>query len=406
MSADFAARISHDGVLASGSPRSVRARASTRPLPFPLPPGEGRGEGKRGLTGSDGFRVVPNQSSHARPTPLGQPTGIGAIFLSLLLGLNSVFVARGAEPPTAASPPTLVLVRGAVGEADYATNFTRQADLWNRTAARAQARLIEIGTNTPATVDDRDLLRQTVTTEATNSPSPLWLVLIGHGTFDGKEARYNLRGPDVTATELADWLKPVTRPLVVIDATASSAPFLARLAGTNRVVISATRSGHEQSFARFGGFLAEAFATPASDLDQDGQISLLEAFLTAAHRVTEWYKTEGRLATEHALIDDNGDGLGTPADWFRGVRAVKQAQAGASLDGARAQQIHLVLSPEEQALPADVRARRDALELKVLRLRETKASLKEDDYYQKIEPLLLELAGLQESVPTNAVRHP
>ena len=29
-------------------------------------------------------------------------------------------------------------------------------------------------------------------------------VLIGHGTFDGKEAKFNLRGPDFSATELAD----------------------------------------------------------------------------------------------------------------------------------------------------------------------------------------------------------
>src|SRR4029077_12153134 len=133
------------------------------------------------------------------------------------------------------------------------------------------------------------------------------------------------------------------------------------LSGTNRVVITATRSGNELNFTRFGEYFAKALADSRSDLDKDGQVSLLEAFLMASRHVTEFYKTEGRLMTEHALIDDNGDGQGTPADWFRGVRATKKARDGASLDGARANQVHLVLSQGELAVSADVRARRDAL---------------------------------------------
>ena len=94
----------------------------------------------------------------------------------------------------------------------------------------------------------------------------------------------------------------------------------------NRVVVTATRSGDEQNFARFGQYLAEAIADPRADLDKDGQVSLLEAFLTASSRVDEYYRTRSQLATEHALLDDNGDRLGTPADWFRGVRATEARQ--------------------------------------------------------------------------------
>jgi len=310
--------------------------------------------------------------------------------------------ALAADLSPAANAPTLLVVVGAPGEAEYANEFLRQAELWIKTAEKAQARWLRLGTDTPTTESDYDRLHQTLTAETTNSVAPLWLVLIGHGTFDGKEARYNLRGPDLAASELADWLKPCRRPLIVIDTTASSAPFVAQLGATNRVVISATRSGHEQSYTRFGGFLAEAIAAPESDLDQDGQTSLLEAFLTAAHRVAEWYKTEGRLATEHALIDDTGDGLGTPAEWFRGVRAIKQPAAGAAVDGARAHQVHLVMSPEESALPPDVRARRDALELDVLRLRDAKSKLQEDEYYRQLEALLLDLARLHEGLLPDA----
>jgi hypothetical protein len=311
--------------------------------------------------------------------------------------------------PGATNAPTLLVVVGAAGEAEYTTNFLRQAELWAQTAAQAQARLIRIGTDPTepaAPQTDHDRFRQAVAAEATNRVAPLWLVLIGHGTFDGKEARYNLRGPDLTASELAEWLQPCRRPLIVIDTTASSAPFLAKLSATNRVVISATRSGHEQNYARFGDFLAEAMVASESDLDQDGQTSLLEAFLTASHRVAEWYKREGRLTTEHALIDDTGDGLGTPAEWFRGVRTVRQPPSGATVDGARAHQVHLVMSPEESALRPEIRARRDALELDVLRLRDLKSKLKEDEYYRQLEALLLELARLHQGAATEVPPRP
>jgi len=301
-------------------------------------------------------------------------------------------------PPVAhpASTPTLLLVVGAAGEPEFGTNFLRQFEGWRQAAQKAGAPLRCVGLEDAAPRTDVEMLRSLLEAEPKTATAALWLVLLGHGTFDGKEARFNLRGPDVTASELGGWLKPFERPLVIINTAAASAPFLAKLSATNRIIITATRSGNEQNFTRLGAHLAETIADPAGDLDQDGETSLLEAFLTAAARVAEFYRTEGRLATEHALIDDNGDALGTPADWFRGVRAVKKSQQAGAVDGLRAQQVSLVLSPEERALPPDLRARRDALELEVFRLREAKASLAEDEYYHRLEALLLQLAQLQD----------
>jgi hypothetical protein len=287
-------------------------------------------------------------------------------------------------------------VLGAAGESEFGSNFVQQAQLWERACRQAAIGFTFIGLSASNSPTDHELLKLQLAALPAEGPTPLWLVLIGHGTFDGKEARFNLRGPDLTAADLAEWLQPFRRPVVVINTASASAPFINRLSASNRVVVTATRSGHEINFTRFGRHLAQAIADPQGDLDHDGQTSLLEAFLSAAARVAEFYKTEGRIATEHALIDDNGDGLGTPADWFRGLRATKKPQQGA-LDGARAHQIHLVLSPAEQALPAEVRARRDALELQVTRLRETKSSLPEDDYFRRLESLLLELARLHQT---------
>jgi hypothetical protein len=293
--------------------------------------------------------------------------------------------------------PTVLVVVGAAGEDEFAAVFTQQALTWGKVSELAGAKCVVIGTAiAPGDKSDRDQCKVALEAETKEGAGELWLVLIGHGTFDGKEAKFNLRGTDLTAVELAEWLKPFRRPLAIIDTASASAPFLAKLAGPGRVVVSSTRSGNEQNYARFGKYFAEAIADVKSDLDKDGQVSLLEAFLGGAQRTMEFYKTEGRLATEHALIDDNGDGLGTPADWFRGVRASKQAKDGATLDGARAHQFHLVRSPAERQLSPETRLQRDALELKIARWRELKAGMDQAKYFAELEKLLLELAALYE----------
>ena len=224
----------------------------------------------------------------------------------------------------------------------------------------------------------------------------MWLVLIGHGTYDGKTAKFNLRGSDVSPAELAAWLKPIERPLAVIDCTSSSGPFLNELSGAKRVVITAARSGSEFNYARFGDYISAAISDQEADLDKDDQTSLLEAFLKAAAGVKEFYAGEGRLATEHSLLDDNGDGLGTPADWFQGLRATKTAKDGAALDGLLAGQMVLVKSQSEEKLPPEVRARRDELESELAALRQRKSKLPEAEYLTLIEPILIELARLYE----------
>lgn len=290
--------------------------------------------------------------------------------------------------------PTVIVLSGAQGDPAFASDFDLQLRAWTEISSKAEARHMAIGTEPESGRTDRERLQQLLASEPREGAGGLWLVLIGHGTFDGREAKFNLRGPDISADDLAGWLKPFRRPLAVILTSSASAPFMAKLSAPGRIIVTATRSGYEQNYARFGRYLAEALPDPRSDLDKDGQISLLEAFLGASHRTTEFYRTDGRLATEHPLIDDNGDGLGTPADWFKGVRAVKRSREGVLPDGARAHQFHLVRSQAEQELSPDVRARRDELEIEVARLREAKPGMPEEDYLRQLERLMLELAAL------------
>jgi hypothetical protein len=292
--------------------------------------------------------------------------------------------------------PAVIILAGAPGDEQYATKLSESVQHWEKAAAAGKAKSVTIGTDAAQT-NSRELLQQALQ-KASAEEGDLWLVMLGHGTFDGRDARFNVRGDDFTAAELAEWLKPIHRPTIVIAAFASSGAFLKPLSAPGRIVLTATRAGSEENYSHLGEYLSEAIADPAADLDQDGQTSLLEAWLTAAQRLAAFYKSDGRLATEHSLLDDNGDALGTPADWFKGLRAVKKTQGSGIPDGLRAKQVTLVPSPAEAALPPAVRAERDQLELELAGLRERKATMAEDAYYKELEALLLKLAKVYEEV--------
>jgi hypothetical protein len=302
----------------------------------------------------------------------------------------------GIEGQDVTSRPVVIVVVGAAGAPEYMTPFAAWAKLWEQACTKSGATFVAVGLDEPGASSDRARIQEILVSQAGETTAPLWLVLIGHGTFDGRTANFNLRGPDLSAKDLAEWLRPLERPLVVINTASASAPFLRELSAPGRIVITATKSGFEQNYARFGQYFAEAIADPKADLDKDGQTSVLEAFLSASHATGQFYAAAGRLATEHALLDDNGDTLGTPAEWFRGIRPVQRAGDGAALDGYRAHQLHLLASPGETALPPAVRARRDELELQVMTLRDTRAKLSDDEYFSKLELLLREIAQVYE----------
>jgi hypothetical protein len=290
----------------------------------------------------------------------------------------------------------LVLVVGAAGEPEYAKEFAADAGLWKQAAAKGRLQTTVIGLDSASPQNDRTELLDVLAAQVARPAGELWLVFLGHGTFDGRSAKFNLRGPDISADELANALKPCHRPIIVIQCASAGGPFLPALSAPGRVIVTATRSGNEVNATRFGNYLARAIADPSADLDKDGQTSLLEAFLLAARLTDQFYKEQGRLATEHSLIDDNGDGLGTPPDWFHGVRAIKTAEGGKSVDGVRAHQMVLVRGEAEQQLSPAVRARRDELEQSLSALRAKKSEMKEDDYYRQLESILVEVSRLYE----------
>ena len=278
----------------------------------------------------------------------------------------------------------VLIVLGASGTEEYGKKFQTQVEAWKTAATKGGAPLEIISGN-----ETTAKLQQRLAAAAANPARSLWLVLIGHGTFDGREAKFSAEGPDFDVKQLAGWIKPLKQEVVVIHTASASGGFLKSLSGKNRVIITSTKSPDEVFYARFDEYFAEAIGgLPEADLDQDKQVSLLEAFRYASKAVETFYIQEGRLATEHALIEDNGDGIGTRSEVFEADAAVAP---GTVLDGPRAAQLVLVLSAEEQQLTEAQRSTRDALERELKALKEQRAKLPEDDYYAKLEALLRKL---------------
>ncbi len=315
--------------------------------------------------------------------------------VSLLLGWLT--------PPTSAQTSTgdtLLLVLGAAGAEEFGSEFAAARDAWRKLATANAWQVTELGPSASGQTA-REQLQQSLAEQAA-STERLWLVLIGHGTFAKNVAKFNLEGPDVSAAELNQWLKPIAGEVVVINCSSASSPFLTELSAPQRIIVTATRSGSESNYARFGKYLAAAIGDTTADLDHDQSVSLLEAFLKATAETERFYREESRLATEHALLDDNGDRIGTPGDFYRGVEPIKSSQGGEAIDGRRAAQIILHASPDAIILPPQLADERQQIEAQIDALRGRKQLIAPDQYYSQLETLLLQLAAIYEAAEADS----
>src|ERR1051325_2348046 len=222
-----------------------------------------------------------------------------------------------------------------------------------------------------------------------NADNVLFVFLIGHGSFDGKEAKFNLIGPDLAASEYNALLSSLpTRRVIVFNMASASGEFIKSLAAKGRIVITATRNGQETNATRFTGFFINALNATDADTDQDGHISVLEAFVYANRLTEDFYKRAGRLATEHALLDDNGDGVGHD-----------KLEAGEGLL-ARATYLDSLSVEDAAATAASGRLMKERMRLEgeIEQLIARKANMPEAEYEATLERLFIELAKVNRSI--------
>lgn len=326
-------------------------------------------------------------------------------FVQFILGLSIALSVPRIAPaiPDPASDPSgdnpspqaeILLIVGAPGSERFAAVFGEARQLIEAAAISAPAPVNVIQDDLTDGTPPRQQIFDVLKEMKPDGLLPLWIILTGHGTFDGVDAKFNLRGEDITSKEFKEALQRFTRPVVLVLGFSASAPFLTDLAGPDRIILSATKSGYEMNYSHFARYFAEALLDPDADADRDEQNSLLETFVFAAKQVRDFYESENRLLTENALIDDNGDGRGTPAEWFNGVFTSSEAEDGTEVDGLRAHQLVLIPNEIERQLSLEDRQLRNDLEKELRLLRKNKDQTPPESYRRQLEQIFRQIARI------------
>ncbi|HEU4834584.1 MAG TPA: hypothetical protein VFS90_09225 [Pyrinomonadaceae bacterium] len=307
-----------------------------------------------------------------------------AITLLLILLPASIVCAQKSDPNKFA-----IIVNGAGGEAVYAKQFEEwTGQLSSVLSAKFGFDAKQLTVLKGATAEDVKRIFTTLKTQL-DANNVVFVFFIGHGSFDGKESKFNLVGPDLSATEYNAFLSSLpTRRVVVFNMSSASGEFIKSLSAKGRIVVTATKSGQETNATRFPGFFITALNAKDADTDQDGHTSVLEAFVYANRLTADFYKQAGRLATEHAMFDDNGDGVGR-----------EKLEAGEGLL-ARATYLDSLSVDEAAASAATGRLlkERTRLEGEIEQLIARKASMAEAEYEATLERLFIELAKVNRSI--------
>ena len=283
-----------------------------------------------------------------------------------------------------------VTISGLGGEPDYTQRFKMWADDIDSSLKKAGGDANVITLQAPT----RDVVKAKLA-EVAKQAKPtdnLVLTLIGHGSYDGVEYKFNLPGPDLSGAELAILLDriPAARQCVV-NATSASGGSIEFLRRPNRVVITATKTGTEKNATVFARYWAEALRDPSADADKNETISALEAFHFAQRKTGEFYDTQKRLATEHSVLEDTGKGE---------AQKDPQPEKGEGKLAALFPMVRLGANAAAASDPAkrDLFAKKEQLEQAIDKLKFDKATLPEQLYKQQLTQLLLELAKTQEAL--------
>jgi hypothetical protein len=303
---------------------------------------------------------------------------------TLGIGLVAVLMALPAHAAVYA-----VTVAGLVGEPDYEQRFTSGATDLDKLLKGAGAD-VHVATLTGAAATRArltEVLGQ-VAKEA-KADDDFVLILIGHGSFDGVEYKFNLVGPDVSAVELANLCNRVaSRRQLIVNTTSASGGSIPALRRPGRAVIASTKSGTEKNATVFARYWVEALQDPSADVDKNESVSALEAFQYADRKTAEFYTAQKRLATEHAVFDDIGKG--------EPVRA-PSVESG---EGRLLSSLILVRSGDSQkaafdSTKRDLLAKREEAERQIDLLKYQKAAMAQNDYEQQLKALLVGLARIQ-----------
>ena len=309
--------------------------------------------------------------------------------------------------PMSAAPLDIIIC-GSGGSEEYIERFAQwgarlQTALVDRMGRSAESVILLTESSDPPS-DLKSIgatLKRAV--EEAGPEQDLFIYMIGHGGYMRQVSTFHIPGPDLRAEELDRMLEAAdARRVVVVNGASSSAGFINALSGPRRIICSATKSVEEQNATEFFEFFIQGLEEGSADQNHDERISVLEAARQAAALTEAWYLTEGLISTEHALIDDNGDGLGErlfdpDANEIGAANRQRRGQSKSENtpawpDGEIAAMCFIKDYTFGPNVPPELRDRYLLLLDQIEQLKLGKDALEASAYYAELEPLLIEAA--------------
>ena len=272
------------------------------------------------------FSLAPAQESPANQGAAATGAGGGTRRALLVCGLSGDAAHHKAFSETVAKAHAILTTKLGVAPSDAEVLFGDEPDAADAEPIKSAPRATreEFETRVQGL---RDRLRQ---------EDSLWVIVFGHSYYDGKNSWLNLPGPDIHQLDFAKLFAGLPGQQIFILTTPTSGFYVKPLSAKNRVIITSTEADWETNETEFASEFVRLLTSPPAakelDVDQDGQITLLDVYITVARNLAQSYKDRELLATEHALLDDNGDGRGTELQIdFLSTELGGRAKAGKSI---------------------------------------------------------------------------
>jgi len=281
-----------------------------------------------------------------------------------------------------------VTVAGLGGEPDYDQRFTANAMELDKIFKSLSDAHVYTLTGAEATKARFSEVLATIARQA--KPEDEFIVtLIGHGSYDGSEYKFNLLGPDISASELAAICDRVhANRQLIVNTTSASGGAVVALQHPGRGVIAATKNGTEKNATVFARYWVEALQDPASDIDKSDSISALEALRYADRKTAAFYDSQKRLATEHAVFEDTGHGDPVKV-------SAAEGREGSLLASLTIVRIGSAQAAMNDPTKRDLMLKKEELEQKIDALKYQKAAMEPGEYKKQLTDALLQLAKVQ-----------
>lgn len=304
---------------------------------------------------------------------------VGCDLRYVLLALTCALIAR--------ADTYFLTVSGIGGEAEYEQRFSGWAKDLDKIVRGEPGAKVDTLTGKEATKANLEAKLRNIASQSKADDSVV-ITLIGHGTYDDRDYKFALPGPDISATELGQLLDRIQAHVLVVNTTSSSGGSIPILQKPKRVVVTSTKTGTEKNITVFARYWIEALRDPAADADKNEIITVLEAFKYAEAKTAKYFEAQNWLATEHCLIEDAGKGEG-----------VKDPgpENGEGQTAGRFALLHLgsVAAAAKDPKKQELLKKKEELETKIDELKYHKAAMDTADYQSQLRKLVLELAQTQ-----------